>query len=335
MLLLSLKTCSLILPHLINAFQLLLLNFGFLLLHQSIMTHVIRSGHNLLRKPSMLLLLRYLRFNQIHLRSKLSSLLQGTILIGSAYVFVCVNIFKLLLIHKSLLHLLPFILTWHRSRTLLRSMLFHTVFTVSNLICVTTWGHYVSTLWTEGCVELVGVFGVSSCKTWKLIRMNLCHHRNLHLVWMNIIWLTSLMNLILFVSSRNIIISIQKLLAILQIHYHLLLLIMLIRLIWTWLWIEFTLSVKICLSGDLRKVRYFAGVVAGEARSLMLNWNLLLFLGMLTVGSICHSAMNIVSNTLLISITLILGYLLHIIGILLIPILRLHNIIIIYMLILI
>ena len=199
MLLLSLKACSLILSHLIDAFQLLLIDFGFLLLHQSVMTHVIRStrGHHLVSKTCVLLLLWYLRFNQIHLGTELSSLFQRSVLIGSADVFVGIYVFELLLIHESLLHLLSFIFTWHRSRTLLRCMLFHTVFSISNLICVATWGHYVSTLWPKGCVELICVFGVSTCKTWKLIRMNLCHHRNLNLVWMNIIWLTSLVNLVL------------------------------------------------------------------------------------------------------------------------------------------
>jgi hypothetical protein len=163
-LLLCLKTCSLILSHLINTFKLLLLNFGFLLLHQSVMTHMIRSirGHHLMCESSMLLLLRYLRFDQIHLRTKLSSLLQRTILISSTYVFIGINIFKLLLIHKSLLHLLPFVFAWHRSRTLLRSMLFHSMFSICNLICITTWGHYISTLWSKCRVELVSIFGVSS-----------------------------------------------------------------------------------------------------------------------------------------------------------------------------
>jgi len=110
---------------------------------------------------------------------------------------------------------------------------------------------------------------------------------------------------------------------------------MFITLIWTWLRIEFALSVKISLRSDLGEMRYLAGMIACEATCLMLHRNLLLFLGMLTVGSICHSSMDIVSNTLLISIRLILGLLLNIVCILLIPILRLHNIIIIYMFILI
>ena len=147
MLLLCLKTRSLILSHLINTFQLLLLNFRFLLLHQSVMTQIRILGHHLMCKTSMLLLLRYLRFYQIHLRSKLSSLFQRTVLIGSTDIFISIDVFKLLLIHESLLHLLSFIFTWHRSRTLLRSMLFHSVFSICNLICVTSRSHDVSTLW--------------------------------------------------------------------------------------------------------------------------------------------------------------------------------------------
>jgi len=170
-------------------------------------------GHHLMSETSMLLLLRYLRFNQIHLWSKLSCLFQRTILISSAYIFVCVDVFKLLLIHKSLLHLLSFIFTWHRSRTLLRCMLFDSVLSICNLIVITSWGNYISTLWPESCVELVGVINVSSCKTRKLIRMNLSHHGNLNLVWMNLVWmniirLTSLVNLVLFIRSSNIVISV-------------------------------------------------------------------------------------------------------------------------------
>lgn len=146
MLLLRLKTCSLILSHLINTFQLLLLNFRFLLLHQSVMTQICILGHHLMCKASMLLLLRYLRFYQIHLRSKLSSLFQRTVLIGSTDIFISIDVFELLLIHESLLHLLSFIFTWHRSRTLLRSMLFHTVFSICNLICITSRSHDVTTL---------------------------------------------------------------------------------------------------------------------------------------------------------------------------------------------
>lgn len=164
--------------------------------------------------------------------------------------------------------------------------------------------------------------------------MNLCHHCNLHLVGMNIVRLSSLMYQILFISSLYIIITIQKLLTIFQIHYHLLLLIVFIALIWTWLRIEFTLSVKVSLSCDFRKVRDLTCMVGGEAGRLMLDWNLLLFLRVLTVSSICHSTMNIVSNTLLVSVGLVLWLLLNIVSILLIPILRLHYIIIIYMFIL-
>ena len=147
MLLLCLKTRSLILSHLINTFQLLLLNFRYLLLHQSVMNQIRILGHHLMCKTSMLLLLRYLRFYQIHLRSKLSSLFQRTVLIGSTDIFISIDVFKLLLIHESLLHLLSFIFTWHRSRTLLRSMLFHSVLSICNLICVTSRSHDVSTLW--------------------------------------------------------------------------------------------------------------------------------------------------------------------------------------------
>ena len=110
---------------------------------------------------------------------------------------------------------------------------------------------------------------------------------------------------------------------------------MLVTLVWTRLWIEFTLSVKICLSGDLWEMRNLTRMIASEARRLMLNRNLLLFLRVLTMSSISHSAMDIASNTLLISIRLILWLFLHIVSILLIPILRLHYIIIIYMFILI
>ena len=64
MLLLRLETGTLILSHLVNAFKLLLLNFAFLLLHQSIVTHVITRirGHDLMCEASVLLLLGYLRF---------------------------------------------------------------------------------------------------------------------------------------------------------------------------------------------------------------------------------------------------------------------------------
>lgn len=240
------------------------------------------------------------------------------------------------MIHKCLLHLLPFVFTWHWSGTLLRCMFFNTVFSISNLVCVTSRGHYISTLWSKRCVELVSVFGVRSCQTWKLIRMNLCHHCNLNLVWMNVIRLTSLMNLVLLFDlclDFNVI-SIQELLTVFQIHYHLLLLIVFIALIWTWLRIKFTLSIKIRLSCNLWKVRYLTCMVASKATCLVLHWNLLLLLRMLTMCSIRHSAMDIASHTLLIGIRLILGLLLHIVGILLISILRLHNIIIIYMFIL-
>ena len=81
-------------------------------------------------------------------------------------------------------------------------------------------------------------------------------------------------------------------------------------------------------------MRYLTSMVACEATRLVLYRNLLLFLRMLTMGSIRHSAMDIASHTLLISIWLILRLLLNIIGILLISILGLHNIIIIYMFIL-
>ena len=73
---------------------------------------------------------------------------------------------------------------------------------------------------------------------------------------MNIIRLTSLMNLVLLFDlclDFNVI-SIQELLTVFQIHYHLLLLIVFITLIWTWLGIKFTLSIKICLSCNLGKV---------------------------------------------------------------------------------
>lgn len=82
-------------------------------------------------------------------------------------------------------------------------------------------------------------------------------------------------------------------------------------------------------------MRNLTRMIASEARRLMLNRNLLLFLRVLTMSSISHSAMDIASNTLLISIRLILWLFLHIVSILLIPILRLHYIIIIYMFILI
>ena len=152
---------------------------------------------------------------------------------------------------------------------------------------------------------------------------------------MNVIRLTSLMNLVLLFSCLNFIVSIQELLTVFQIHYHLLLLIMFITLIWTWLRVKFTLSVKIGLGSNLGKVWYLTCMVACQATCLMLDWNLLLFLWMLTMGSICHSTMDIASYALLISICLIRWLLLNIIGILLISILRLHNIIIIYMFILI
>ena len=98
-LLLSLETSALVLSHLVNAFQLLLLNFAFLLLHQGVVTHVIVRGHHLMCEACVLLLLWYLRFYQIHLRSKLCSLLQRSILISSTNIFVCVDVLKLLLIH--------------------------------------------------------------------------------------------------------------------------------------------------------------------------------------------------------------------------------------------
>ena len=62
------------------------------------------------------------------------------------------------------------------------------------------------------------------------------------------------MNLVLLFSCLNFIVSIQELLTVFQIHYHLLLLIMFITLIWTWLRVKFTLSVKIGLGGNLGKV---------------------------------------------------------------------------------
>ena len=68
---------------------------------------------------------------------------------------------------------------------------------------------------------------------------------------MNVIRLTSLMNLVLLFSCLNFIVSIQELLTVFQIHYHLLLLIVFITLIWTWLRVKFTLSVKIGLGSDL------------------------------------------------------------------------------------
>ena len=78
----------------------------------------------------------------------------------------------------------------------------------------------------------------------------------------------------------------------------------------------------------------FTRVVARQTAGLMLHRYLLLFLRMLAVSSICHSTMNIASNTLLITISLILWLFLNVVGsILLIPILRIHNIIIIYMLV--
>ena len=110
---------------------------------------------------------------------------------------------------------------------------------------------------------------------------------------------------------------------------------MLVTLVWTRLRIKFTLSVKICLGGDLREMRNLTRMIASEAGRLMLNRNLLLFLRVLTMGSISHSTMDIASNTLLISIRLILWLFLHIVSILLISILGLHYIIIIYMFILI
>ena len=133
---------------------------------------------------------------------------QRTILISSTNVFVCVYVFELLLIHKSLLHLLSFIFARHRSWTLLRSMFFHTMFSVSNLICISTRSYNVTSLWSKSCIELICIFSICASKAWKLIWMNLCHHTNLYLIWMNIIWLSTLMNLILFISSRNIIFSI-------------------------------------------------------------------------------------------------------------------------------
>ena len=116
MLLLRLETCSLVLPHLIDALQLLLLNLGFLLLH--VLVHVIRRSilsHHLVRQACMLLLLRNLRLYQIHLRTKLCSLFQRSVLIRSTYVLVSINVLKLLLIHKCLLHLLSLVFTWHRA----------------------------------------------------------------------------------------------------------------------------------------------------------------------------------------------------------------------------
>ena len=79
----------------------------------------------------------------------------------------------------------------------------------------------------------------------------------------------------------------------------------------------------------------FTRVIARKTAGLMLHRNLLLFLRMLAVSSVHHSAMNIASNTLLVTISLILWLFLNIVSsILLIPILRIHNIIIIYMLVL-
>ena len=336
-LLLSLKSSALVLSHLINALQLLLLNFAFLLLHQGIVTHVIVRGHHLMCEASVLLLLRYLRFYQIHLRSKLCSLLQRSILISSAYVFVCVDVLELLLIHECLLHLLSLIFAWHRTRTLLRCMLLDTVFAVSNLVCVASWGHYISTLRSKCRIELVGILDVRSSQTWKLIRMNLRHHCHLHLVGVNVIWLSSLMNLILLFGCLldfNVV-SIQELLTIFQIHYHLLLLIVFVALVWTWLRIKLTLRIKIGLCRYLTKVWNLTRMVASQAGSLMLHWNLLLLLRMLAVSAIVASTMDVATDALLVGIRLILRLLLNIICVLLISVLRLHNIIIIYMFILI
>ena len=90
---------------------------------------------------------------------------------------------------------------------------------------------------------------------------------------MNVIRLTSLMNLVLLFDlclDFNVI-SIQELLTVFQIHYHLLLLIVFIALIWTWLRIKFTLSIKICLSCNLGKVRYLTCMVASKATCLVLH----------------------------------------------------------------
>jgi hypothetical protein len=56
---------------------------------------------------------------------------------------------------------------------------------------------------------------------------------------------------------------------------------------------------------------------------------------MLAVGAIVASSMNVAANALLVRIRLVLGLLLNIVCVLLISVLRLHNIIIIYMFILI
>ena len=337
MLLLSLKTSALILSHLINTFQLLLLNFAFLLLHQGVVTHVIIRGHHLMCKACMLLLLRNLRFDEIHLWSKLCCLLQRSILISPAYVFICVDILEFLLIHKCLLHLLSLVFTWHRARTLLRCMFLDTVFAVSNLVCVAAWGHYISTLRPKCSIKLVCIFGVCSSKAWKLIGMNLRHHSYLHCIGMNVIWLSSLVNLVLlFCCLLNFdVFSIQELLTIFKIHYHLLLLIMFVALVWAWLRIKLTLRIKICLSRYLTKMWNLARMVTSQTTGLMLNWNLLLLLRMLAVGAIVASSMDVAANALLVRIRLVLGLLLNIVCVLLISVLRLHNIIIIYMFILI
>jgi hypothetical protein len=50
------------------------------------------------------------------------------------------------------------------------------------------------------------------------------------------------------------VVSIQELLTIFQIHYHLLLLIVFVALVWTWLRIKLTLRIKIGLCRYLTKV---------------------------------------------------------------------------------
>lgn len=158
--------------------------------------------------------------------------------------------------------------------------------------------------------------------------MYLRHNLLLLILLMYVIRLTSLMSMV-FV---NFIFSIQKLLAILQIHNHLLLLIMciLFTLIWTWLRIKFTLSVEVSLSCYFTKMTYFTCMIRSQTAGLMLYTHLiLLFLTMLTMCTIGRSTMHI-SCGLLIPITLVYR---DVINILLISILTLNNIIIINMLI--
>ena len=211
----------------------------------------------------LIILMRQLRFDQIHLRSKLGCLFQWTIVL--AWVAGILGSFDQRFLDV-------FISTYIGTFWLIRSNK-----TLSGLI---------TSLRSEGCVKLICV-SMASYQWRLLVRMNLRipWHYEIGLYRIQIITLTPMVLIAALLFAADLICCVLVLLLLLhgefQVHYHLLLLVMQI-LVRRWLRIEIQLTSVDGLLSQLGKVGSLRSMIWCEATCLVVDWRLGL-LAVLTV----------------------------------------------------